>query len=159
MRAYNFFFFFKQKTAYEIAHIVQSGLERMYGGTHPDPNVMYYITVYNEPMPQPAEPEGLDLDGVIRGMYLLKRAENQGPKAQLLASGVAVPWALEAQRMLAEDWGVSADVWSVTSWSELRRDGLAAEQSYFVNPDAPARQAYVTERLAGTQGPVLAVND
>jgi pyruvate dehydrogenase E1 component len=115
--------------------------------------------VYNEPMPQPAEPEGLDVEGVLKGMYLLKRAENDGPRAQLLASGVSVPWALEAQRLLAEDWGVAADVWSVTSWSELRRDGLDAERAYFVEPDAEPRQAYVTAKLAGSDGPVVAVSD
>src|SRR5690349_18448989 len=91
---------------YELGHIVRTGLERMYGGQHPDPNVMYYLTVYNEPMLQPAEPEGLDVDGVVRGIYQLNRSGVQGPKAQLLASGVAVPWALEAQELLARDWGV-----------------------------------------------------
>ncbi|MDQ1556013.1 MAG: pyruvate dehydrogenase component, partial [Actinomycetota bacterium] len=106
---------------YEIGHIVRSGLERMYGGTHPDPNVMYYITVYNEPIVHPAEPENLDVDGLVKGIYRLSPAAIAGPKAQLLASGVSVPWALEAQQLLANDWGVSADVWSVTSWTELRR--------------------------------------
>ena len=91
---------------YEIGHIVRAGLERMYGGEHPDPNVMYYLTVYNEPYVQPAEPEGLDVDGVVRGIYKLKPTEPiDGPKAQLLASGVAVPWALEAQKLLAERLG------------------------------------------------------
>ncbi|HEY8589388.1 MAG TPA: pyruvate dehydrogenase (acetyl-transferring), homodimeric type [Naasia sp.] len=144
---------------YEIGHIMRSGIERMYGGSHPDPNVMYYLTVYNEPMPQPAEPENLDVDGVVKGLYLLKKSDAQGPKAQILASGVGIPWALEAQQLLAEDWGVSADVWSVTSWSELRRDGLDAEQAYFVNPDAEPRQAYATAKLAGAQGPFIGVSD
>nr|HPG76612.1 pyruvate dehydrogenase (acetyl-transferring), homodimeric type [Rhodoglobus sp.] len=82
---------------YELGRIVHAGLDRMYGGTHPNPNVMYYLTLYNEPIVQPAEPENLDVDGVLRGIYHLKSAEVQGPRAQLLASGVAVPWALEAQ--------------------------------------------------------------
>jgi pyruvate dehydrogenase E1 component len=144
---------------YEIGHIVADGLERMYGGTHPDPNVMYYITVYNEPMAQPAEPADLDVEGVKRGIYLLKRSEAQGPKVQLLASGVGVPWALEAQQLLEKDWGVAADVWSVTSWTELRRDGLAAEHDAFLDPTADRRAPYVTEKLAATEGPVVAVSD
>ena len=100
---------------YEIAHITKAGLERMYGGNHPDPNVMYYLTVYNEPMLQPAEPEDVDVDGILKGMHLISKNSAEGHKAQILASGVSVPWALEAQQLLL-DWGVSADVWSVTSW-------------------------------------------
>ena len=144
---------------YEIGHIVRSGIERMYGGTHPEPNVFYYLTVYNEPIVQPAEPEGVDVDGIVRGIYLLKPGSGSGPKTQLLASGVAVPWILEAQRLLAEDWGVSADVWSVTSWSELRRDGIAADEHNFLHPEEPARVPYLTQRLQGTEGPVIAVSD
>ncbi|MUG03847.1 pyruvate dehydrogenase (acetyl-transferring), homodimeric type, partial [Bacillus tequilensis] len=79
---------------YEIAHIVRSGLERMYGGSHPDPDVMYYITVYNEPLVQPAEPEDVDVDGIIRGIHRVKPGTGEGHKAQLFASGVGVPWAL-----------------------------------------------------------------
>ncbi|WP_108251530.1 pyruvate dehydrogenase (acetyl-transferring), homodimeric type [Planctomonas deserti] len=144
---------------YEIGHIVRAGLERMYGGNHADPNVMYYITVYNEPLVQPKEPEGVDVDGIVRGIYHLKTAEIEGPRAQLLASGVAVPWALEAQKLLAEDWGVSADVWSVTSWSELQRDGLAAEEHNFLNPDDEPRVSYVSNKLSGSDGPFIAVSD
>ncbi|KGJ75690.1 pyruvate dehydrogenase [Cryobacterium roopkundense] len=144
---------------YEIGHIVRAGLERMYGGTHTDPNVMYYITVYNEPAVQPVEPENVDVDGILRGIHRVSESATGGPKAQLLASGVAVPWALEAQQLLADDWGVSADVWSVTSWNELRRDGLAADEHNFLNPDAEPRTAYVTEKLAGAAGPFVAVSD
>jgi pyruvate dehydrogenase E1 component len=120
---------------------------------------MYYLTVYNEPMPQPAEPEGLDVEGVVKGIYQLKRSEAQGPRVQLLASGVGVPWVLEAQELLEKDWGVAADVWSVTSWAELRRDGLKAEHDAFLAPDADRRTPFVTERLQGTEGPVLGVGD
>ena len=144
---------------YELGRIVHAGLDRMYGGTHPNPNVMYYLTLYNEPIVQPAEPENLDVDGVLRGIYHLKSAEVQGPRAQLLASGVAVPWALEAQHLLAQDWGVSADVWSVTSWTELRRDGLAAEEHNFLNPNEEPRVPYVTQKLSGSDGPFIAVTD
>ncbi|MFT4029973.1 MAG: pyruvate dehydrogenase (acetyl-transferring), homodimeric type [Protaetiibacter sp.] len=144
---------------YEIGHIVRAGLERMYGGTHPDPNVMYYLTVYNEPIVQPAEPEGLDVDGVLRGIYKLKDATIRGPKAQLLASGVAVPWALEAQELLARDWGVAADVWSVTSWNELRRDGVAADEHNFLNPTKQPHVPYLWQKLSGAEGPFLGVSD
>ncbi|MGP5218623.1 pyruvate dehydrogenase (acetyl-transferring), homodimeric type [Arthrobacter rhombi] len=144
---------------YEIGHIIRDGLERMYGGEHEDPNVMYYLTVYNEAIAQPAEPEGLDVEGLLKGIYLLSPAQSEGPKAQLLASGVSVPWALEAQQILAEEWGVSADVWSVTSWNELRRDGVAAERDAFLHPEKGVRQAYATEKLADAQGPVIAVSD
>ena len=144
---------------YEIAHIVRAGIERMYGGNHPDPNVMYYLTVYNEPLVQPAEPEGVDVDGIVRGMHRISAAEGDGPRTQLLASGVGVPWALEAQQLLRDDWGVQADVWSVTSWTELRRDGLAADEHNFLHPDEEARTAYITEKLRDSEGPVVAVSD
>ena len=144
---------------YEIGAIVKAGIERMYGGTHPEPNVMYYLTLYNEPVVQPAEPENFDLEGVLKGIYHLRAATTPGPRAQLLASGVAVPWALEAQELLAADWGVAADVWSVTSWNELRRDGIAAEEHNFLNPGAEPRVPYVTQKLSGAEGPFVAVSD
>jgi len=143
---------------YELAHIVRSGIERMYGGEHPDPNVMYYLTVYNEPMLQPAEPESADVDGIIRGIHQISANSAQGHKAQILASGVAMPWALEAQQLLLE-WGISADVWSVTSWTELRRDGLAAVEKKFLYPNEDAPMPYLTQKLADAQGPTLAVSD
>ncbi|MGO3886121.1 MAG: pyruvate dehydrogenase (acetyl-transferring), homodimeric type, partial [Mycetocola sp.] len=144
---------------YEIGHIIRSGIERMYGGEHEDPNVMYYLTVYNEPIVHPAEPENADVDGIIRGIHRISTSDAEGPKAQILASGVSVPWALEAQTLLREDWGVSADVWSVTSWTELRRDGLAAEEHNFLHPEAQPQTAYVTNKLADAAGPVLGVSD
>ncbi len=144
---------------YEIAHIVRSGLERMYGGSHPDPDVMYYLTVYNEPLVQPAEPEDADIDGIIRGIHRIKPGTGEGHKAQLFASGVGVPWALEAQELLQQDWGVSADVWSVTSWSELRHDGLAVDQHNFLHPGEEPQTAYLTRKLQGAEGPVVAVSD
>ncbi|WP_369047461.1 pyruvate dehydrogenase (acetyl-transferring), homodimeric type [Sinomonas sp. P10A9] len=155
---------------YEIGHIVRAGLERMYGGSAADPNVMYYLTVYNEPIVQPAEPEGLDVEALLKGMYRLPaptvddvpafaRLGADAPRAQLLASGVAVPWALEARRILAEDWSVAADVWSVTSWTELRREGLSAEEHSFVHPELEAPVPFVTQQLADARGPVVAVSD
>ena len=148
--------------AYEIAHIVQDGLRRMYGD-NPE-NVIYYLTVYNEPNVQPKEPEDVDHEGILRGMYLLARGSTEGlgddaRRVQLLASGVGVPWALEAQQLLREDWGVVADVWSVTSWGELRRDGLAADEQAFLHPEQEPRVPYVTQRLQDAPGPVVAVSD
>ncbi|MGZ4627303.1 pyruvate dehydrogenase (acetyl-transferring), homodimeric type [Oryzihumus sp.] len=147
--------------AYEIATIVEDGLRRMYGDTPED--VIYYVTVYNEPYVQPAEPEDVDTEGILKGMYLLKpgnvEGAEQAPRAQLLASGVGVPWALEAQELLRNDWGVVADVWSVTSWSELRRDGMAADEQSFLHPEAEQRVPYVTQRLQDAPGPVIAVSD
>ncbi|MGZ4719854.1 pyruvate dehydrogenase (acetyl-transferring), homodimeric type, partial [Oryzihumus sp.] len=147
--------------AYEIATIVEDGLRRMYGDTPED--VIYYVTVYNEPYVQPAEPEDVDTEGILKGMYLLKPGNAEGaeqaPRAQLLASGVGVPWALEAQELLRNDWGVVADVWSVTSWSELRRDGMAADEQSFLHPEAEQRVPYVTQRLQDAPGPVIAVSD
>ncbi|WP_309803229.1 pyruvate dehydrogenase (acetyl-transferring), homodimeric type [Paenarthrobacter nicotinovorans] len=152
---------------YEIGHIIRHGLEEMYGenstdGTGEDRNVMYYLTVYNEPITQPAEPENLDINGLLKGIYRLAEApagDSNRPTANILASGVSVPWALEAARILNDDWGVAAEVWSVTSWNELRRDGLAAEEHAFLNPGQPARTPFITEQLAGTTGPVIAVSD
>jgi pyruvate dehydrogenase E1 component len=109
----------------------------------------------------PAMPEGVDVAGLLKGMYRYAEGPqlDDAPKAQLLASGIAVPWALKAQRLLAEEWNVSADVWSVTSWSELRRDALESEKETLISPDAPPRTPYVTEALTGTAGPVVAVSD
>ncbi|MBL3687732.1 pyruvate dehydrogenase (acetyl-transferring), homodimeric type [Leucobacter zeae] len=143
---------------YELAHIVRAGLERMYGGQHPDPNVMYYLTVYNEPISQPAEPEGVDVDGILRGMHRIAPASGGSHPAQILASGVSVPWAVEAQRLLREDWDVAADVWSVTSWNELRRDAIDADSGVLHGREP--REPYVTRRLReGSGGPVVAVSD
>ena len=145
---------------YEIRHIVRDGLQRMYGADDErDPDVIYYLTVYNEPMVQPPEPENVDVDGILRGIHLISPAEGDGPRAQILASGVAILWALEAQKLLAEDWGVRAAVWSVTSWNQLRRDGLAAEEQAFLHPGESPRVAYLTQKLAGAEGPFVATTD
>ena len=143
--------------AFEIGHIFKDGLRRMYGDN--SENIYYYLTVYNEPYVQPAEPDNLDLQGLLRGMYLYAPAKKQRKKnAQILASGVAVNWALKAQKILAEDWGVAASVWSVTSWNELRRDGLAVDRHNMLNPQ-DKKMAFVTSKLKGTEGPVVAVSD
>ncbi|GAB3496770.1 pyruvate dehydrogenase (acetyl-transferring), homodimeric type [Flexivirga lutea] len=146
---------------YEIAHIVQDGLRRMFGDNAE--NVIYYLTVYNEPMQQPAEPDNVDVEGILRGMHLVSEGDtadaSDAPRAQLLASGVGVPWALEAQALLKDDWGVVADVWSVTSWNELRRDGEASDELRFLHPEAEQQVPFVTQQLQGRPGPVVAVSD
>ncbi len=151
--------------AFEIAHIVRRGLERMTVASADHPHgedVFYYLTVYNEPITQPAEPAGLDPEAVLRGLYRYAPAPAGGedrPRAQILGSGVALPWALEAQRLLAQEWGVAADVWSATSWTELRRDALACDEWNLLHPEAEQRTPYVTSALADAPGPVLAVSD
>ena len=144
--------------AYELAYIVESGLARMFG-ENPE-NVYFYITIYNEPYSQPAEPENLDVEALLRGMYRFRAApEKRSSVAQILASGVSMPDALRAADMLAERWDVAADVWSVTSWNELRRDGLDVEKQQLRHPDRQPRTPFVTEVLGRTAGPVVAVSD
>jgi pyruvate dehydrogenase E1 component len=141
---------------YEVGHIVRDGLRRMYGEN--SENVYYYLTVYNEPYMQPAEPENLDVDGLLKGIYLYSPAPKAKKTVQLLASGVGVNWAVAAQKLLEEDWGISANVWSVTSWNELRRDGLETDRHNLLNPE-DQKSAYITKKLKGFDGPVIAVSD
>jgi pyruvate dehydrogenase E1 component len=144
---------------FEVAHIVRDGLRRMYGPDSED--VWYYLTVYNEPYPQPAEPDGLDVEGLLRGLYLFAPGEDRParPRAQVLASGVAMTWALDAQRRLAEEWDVAADVWSVTSWTELAREASRCERAALRRPGEAAAVPYVRQVLEGWPGPVVAVSD
>jgi pyruvate dehydrogenase E1 component len=144
--------------AYELAFIIESGLARMFG-ENPE-NVFFYITIYNEPYAQPAEPENLNVDHLLKGMYRFRPApEKRSNVAQILTSGVSMPDALRAADMLAERWDVAADVWSVTSWNELRRDGLEVEKQLLRHPDRQAPTPFVTEMLGKTAGPVVAVSD
>jgi pyruvate dehydrogenase E1 component len=164
--------------AYEVAVIVEDALRRMYGSTDEHPHgedIFYYLTVYNEPYRQPAMPEGIDIEGIKRGIYRYAKApadtkaddsgsagghgEDTRPRAQILASGVAMLAAIKAQAMLAEQWGVAADVWSVTSWTELRRDAVAADEAALLDPGSPARVPYVTAAFANAAGPAVAVSD
>lgn len=143
--------------AYEVGHIMKSGLERMYGADAE--NVIFYITVYNEPVSQPAEPDDVDTDGILRGMHRVSTGDGDGPRVQLMASGVGYPWVEDAARMLRDDWGVVADTWSVTSWNELARDAVAAEQWNLLHPGEQPRSAWVADKLQGASGPVVAVSD
>jgi pyruvate dehydrogenase E1 component len=153
--------------AFEIAHIVRAGLKRMYGvgafdsAEVSDHDVFYYLTIYNEPIVQPKEPENLDVEALLRGLYCYSPglSGNDRPRCQVLASGVALPWALEAQTLLGEEWGVDADVWSVTSWNELRRDAVSCEEHALMHPGEDAPVPFVTSQLADTSGPVVAVSD
>ncbi len=152
--------------AYEISHIVRDGLRRMYGqppdgSAVSDSDVFYYLTVYNEPITQPTEPENLDVQGLLRGLYLYSPGlEVEGrARAQVLASGVAMPWALRAQQLLGDEWNVDVDVWSATSWNELRRDAVECERANLLSPDDEPRVPYVTSALASAAGPVVAVSD
>ncbi len=173
--------------AYELAYVLKDGLRRMYGSTIEHPHgedIFYYLTVYNEPYVQPPQPdypggpEALE-QAILRGLYRYAAAgtveaseeepsgfsSNGHPQAKILASGVAMRWALAAQRLLAQDWNVSADVWSATSWTELRRDGLVCEEWNLLHPDLPPRVPYVTSALSAGAGaaagtaPVVAVSD
>ncbi|MEV0686795.1 pyruvate dehydrogenase (acetyl-transferring), homodimeric type [Nocardia sp. NPDC050378] len=162
--------------SFEIAHIVRDGLRRMYGGGHPEPgtlpgthpqetgtfggeNIFYYITLYNEPYQQPAEPDDLDVAGLLKGLYLYQRGGEGEVRAQILVSGVTVPAGLRAQQLLAQEWDVAADVWSVTSFGELRKEAVEKEIHALKHPDADSGVAYVTEALASARGPVVAATD
>ncbi|WP_025274235.1 pyruvate dehydrogenase (acetyl-transferring), homodimeric type [Haloglycomyces albus] len=142
---------------YEIGHIMRDGLERMYGETQE--NVIYYLTVYNEPIEQPAEPEDADLQGILKGIHRVRANDADGPKAQILTSGSAMPAAQRAADLLAAEWGVSADVWSVTSWGELNRDAMDAENEALRHPDRERRTPFVTQQLSQASGPFVAVTD
>ena len=143
--------------AYEIAVIVQDGIRRMYGEQE---DVFYYLTLGNEPYDMPAMPEGAE-EGIIRGIYRLKPGslENARHHVQLLGSGAILREALRAGEILAEKYGISAQVWSVTSYKELRKDALETERWNRLHPSKPARKPYITDVLDDAQGPVVAASD
>jgi pyruvate dehydrogenase E1 component len=144
--------------SFEIAHIVRDGLRRMYGEQAED--VFYYLTIYNEPYVQAPEPSDLDVEGLLRGLYRYQGApEGSGPRARILTAGVAMPWALRARELLASSWDVRAEVWSATSWSELRRDAVETDRHNFLHPEAEPRRPYVTRVLSEGAGPVVAATD
>jgi pyruvate dehydrogenase E1 component len=121
-------------------------------------DIYYYITLMNENYSQPAMPKGVE-QGILKGMYRFSQSGAKGPKVQLLGSGVILREVIAAAELLEKDWGVAADVWSVTSFTELRREGLDVERWNLLNPDKKQRQSYVTECLAGAEGPVIASTD
>ena len=161
--------------AYEVAHIIREGIDRMYGEDRGD-NVIFYLTVYNEPVHQPPQPKNLDVEGLLKGIYLYSPAdklvgsgaESAGDvgdadaaehTAAILASGVGMEAAIEAKQTLAKDYNVNAAIYSVTSWNELARDGQAAELEQLRDPSAEPRTPYVASVLADVEGPKVAVSD
>ena len=144
---------------YEVAVIVQDGLRRMVADQE---DVFYYVTLMNENYHHPAMPEGA-VDGILRGMYLLREGsvgrKKKVPRVQLLGSGTILNEVLAAAELLESDFGVAADVWSVTSFTELRRDGIEVERWNMLHPLDEPRRAFVTEQLSSREGPVVASTD
>ncbi len=141
--------------AYEFAVILQDGLRRMYADNE---NVFYYITTLNENYVQPALPSGCEA-GIRKGMYLFRAGERKKKRVQLLGSGAILREALAAGEILTADFGVAADVWSVTSFTELRRDGLSVDRHNLLHPTEKPQQSYVAQCLADHPGPVVAASD
>ncbi|MDF0606041.1 pyruvate dehydrogenase (acetyl-transferring), homodimeric type [Neisseriaceae bacterium TC5R-5] len=141
--------------AYELAVILQDGLRRMYGEQE---DVYYYITLMNENYPHPAMPQGAE-HGIVKGMYLLKDAGAAELKVQLMGSGTILREVMAAAELLQQDFGIAADIWSVTSFNELRRDGMAAERHNLLNPAGERQLSFVEQQLADRSGPVIAATD
>jgi pyruvate dehydrogenase E1 component len=135
--------------------IVQDGLRRMCAEQE---DIFYYLTVMNENYAHPAMPEGAE-EGILKGMYLLREADGDGPRVQLMGSGTILREVLAGADLLREDFGVGADVWSVTSFTELQRDGNAAERWSRLHPAEEPRASYVEQCLTGRDGPVVASTD
>jgi len=140
---------------YELAVIVHDGLERMYRDQE---NVFYYISVMNENYVHPPMPEGVR-EGIIEGMYLFREGAPADLRVQLLGSGAILREVIEAAELLREDWGVESDVWSVTSFNELARNGADVERHNLLHPDDDPRIPVITNHLAERSGPVIAATD
>jgi pyruvate dehydrogenase E1 component len=141
--------------AYELAVIVHDGMRRMYEN---DESIYYYLTVMNEKYPQPAMPDGVEA-GILKGLYRVREGQGDGPRVQLLGSGAILREVLAAAEMLEHDHGVSADVWSVTSFNELARDGQDTDRWNMLHPNEERRLCYVERQLMSTTGPVIAASD
>jgi len=140
---------------YEVAVIVQDGIRRMYQEME---DRFYYITLYNEDYAMPQMPEGCE-EGILRGLYRYKSAPARKATLQLFGSGPILNEALRAQGILAEKYGVQADVWSATSYNELRRDALATERWNRLHPAEPEKRPYILTALDGVEGPIVAATD
>jgi pyruvate dehydrogenase E1 component len=144
--------------AFELPAIVKDALERMYGEDAED--VFYYLTVYNEPSVQPAIPEGLDERQIVQGLYRYRQvATPHAHRAQLVASGSAMPETLRASDLLADDFDVAADVWSAPGWQQLRREALECEEWNRLHPTGEQRVPLVNRTFAEVEGPIVAVTD
>ncbi|RQO72802.1 pyruvate dehydrogenase (acetyl-transferring), homodimeric type [Aquitalea sp. FJL05] len=141
--------------AYELAVILQDGLRRMYGEQE---DVFYYITLMNENYTHPAMPQGAE-QGIIKGMYLLKDGGDAKVKVQLMGSGTILREVMAAADLLRNDFGIASDIWSVTSFNELRRDGMEASRFNLLHPTEAARKSFVEQQLEGRSGPVIAATD
>lgn len=142
--------------AYELAVIIQNGFYRMFENME---SVFYYITVMNENYIQPDMPKGVE-EGIIKGMYVLKESKKRSKAhVQLMGSGTILREVIKAAQMLEEDYSITSDIWSVTSFNELRRDGLAIERFNSLHPDSEPKESYVATQLNGRQGPVIAATD
>jgi pyruvate dehydrogenase E1 component len=142
--------------SYELAIIVQDGIRRMY---QEQEDLFYYLTLYNENYPMPGMPEGLDPEDVIKGIYRFRAAESGPAVVQLFGSGPILNEALRAQQILGERYGVAADVWSVTSYNQLRRDALRAERWNRLHPGEPAQTPHIVQAITGARGPIIAATD
>src|SRR6516225_9060169 len=140
---------------YEIAVIVQDGLRRMY---EEGENRFYYITLYNEDYAMPEMPKGCE-EGLLRGIYKYKAAKGGKAVVQLFGSGPILNEALRAEQILVEKYGVRADVWSVTSYNQLRRDALAVERWNRLHPGEPEKRPYILSAIEGSEGPIVAATD
>jgi pyruvate dehydrogenase E1 component len=141
--------------AYELAVILQHGMKRMY---EDGDNCFYYVTVMNENYVQPAMPRGVE-EGIVSGIYPLQKGGRKKTRVQLLGSGTILREVIAAAELLDRDWGVAADVWSVTSFNELRRDGQEAERWGMLHPHKTPRVPYVTAQFEGVDGPIVAATD
>ncbi|MBE9561855.1 MAG: pyruvate dehydrogenase (acetyl-transferring), homodimeric type, partial [Proteobacteria bacterium] len=141
--------------AYEMAVIIQDGLRRMYKEQE---NIFYYVTAMNENYTHPKMPEGV-AEGILKGMYLLKEGTTGKLKVQLLGSGAILREVIAASALLAEDFGVLANIWSVTSFNELHRQGNDAERWNMLHPEAEPRTTYIAECLQDCKGPIIAATD
>jgi pyruvate dehydrogenase E1 component len=142
--------------AYEMAVILREGIKRMHEKKE---NIFYYITAMNENYSHPEKPKGSD-EGILKGMYLYQENNNKGKaKVQLLGSGTILREIITAAKILSKEYGIDSDIWSVTSFNELRKDGMETERNNLLNPDEKRKKSYVQKCLEKRDGPIIAASD